>query len=599
MTTFSPVSADRGNPFLSALSFALRRWREHPGSLWLCLGGVGFSTVADIVTPVVAGRLVDDVSRGGAGSVALSVRHDALWMLAALAALGLFGVMGRRAAYLGITWLSSSVMARVAAEAFAKVQRFSTDWHGNTFAGSTVRKLTRGMWALDALNDNLLLMLLPETMVLTGTTIVLGLRWPSMGFLLGGMSVLFILMSCLLTLKYVAPASRVANQWDSRVGAALADSITCNAVVKAFGAEEREDRRLGRMLRAWRERCVRSWVRGTNSANVQNLCVTGMRVVLAGYVVFLWLDGKAGPGDVAYVLTMIFLVQGYLRDIGQQVSVVQRSVNEMEDLVAVWDQPPGVRDRADAGPIRIVRGEIAFEHVRFHYRGQVRALFSDLTVRIEAGSRVGLVGPSGSGKTTFTKLLQRLYDINGGRIVIDGTDIASVRQSSLRSQIAIVPQEPILFHRTLAENIAYGRPGASAEEIERAAGLANAADFIARLPQGYDTLVGERGVKLSGGERQRIAIARAFLADARILILDEATASLDSESERLVQEAMGRLMQDRTVIVIAHRLATVVDLDRILVFERGEIREDGPHSALVRREGGLYRRLYDLQSLEG
>ncbi len=583
------------SPFVATLTFAARRWLDWPRDLTVTLLGVTIATLSDVLTPLVAGRLISDVTQP-AGHAAQALT-DAEWMLAAMAALGLVSLAGRRASFLGITWLTLNMMRDVAQTSFARLQRFSTDWHANTFAGSTVRKLTRGMWAMDALNDNLLLMLLPEMLVLTGTTLVLGWHWPIMGLLLGAMSVCFVALSCALTLRYVAPGARKANRWDSRLGAALADAITCNAVVKAFGAETREESRLGRTLAIWRLRTGRSWTRGTNSGNVQNLAVTVMRLVLASTVVWLWWNHRAGPGDVAYVLTMIFLVQGYLRDIGQQVSVVQRSVNEMEELVAIWNQPPAVADAPGAPPITITRGEIRFEHVLFHYKGQTAPLFRDLNVVIPAGSRVGLIGPSGSGKSTFTKLLQRLYDIDGGHILIDGVDIATVQQSSLRSQIAIVQQEPILFHRSLAENISYARPGASQEDIERAAELANASGFIARLPQGYDTLVGERGVKLSGGERQRVAIARAFLADAPILILDEATASLDSESEALVQDAMERLMAHRTVIVIAHRLATVTGLDRILAFERGAIVEDGSHAELIRHEGGLYRRLYELQTL--
>jgi len=257
----------------------------------------------------------------------------------------------------------------------------------------------------------------------------------------------------------------------------------------------------------------------------------------------------------------------------------------------------GVPDHAHATPIRIGRGEVVFDRVTFHYGGHVTPLYRDLSLTIRAGERVGLVGPSGSGKTTLVKLIQRLYDVTGGEIRIDGQNIADARQSSLRSQIAIVQQEPILFHRTLAENIAYGRPGAGMAEIERAARLANAHDFIMSLPKGYLTLVGERGVKLSGGERQRVAIARAFLADAPILILDEATSALDSESEVLIQQAMVRLMEGRTSIVIAHRLSTVRALDRILVFDKGRIVEEGDHLSLYRK-GGLYRRLCDHQGLD-
>ena len=228
---------------------------------------------------------------------------------------------------------------------------------------------------------------------------------------------------------------------------------------------------------------------------------------------------------------------------------------------------------------------------------QVDPLFRDFSIRIEPGERVGLVGHSGSGKTTFVKLLHRLYDVTGGRIIVDGQDIAHVTQDSLRAQLALVPQEPILFHRSLKENIAYGRPGAKPWEIEEAARLANAHAFIERQAKGYATLVGERGVKLSGGERQRVALARAFLANAPVLVLDEATSSLDSESEALIQEAMQRLIAGRTAIVIAHRLATVRMLDRILVFDNGEVVEEGRHDDLVRMTGGIYRRLFERQAL--
>ena len=323
-----------------------------------------------------------------------------------------------------------------------------------------------------------------------------------------------------------------------------------------------------------------------------------MRTAIIGFALLLWSGGQASAGDITFVLTSFFLLQGYLRDIGQHVRNLQRSVNDMEELVDMQAQPHGVADRPDAHPIRIGKGGIEFENVTFHYGSHLLPLYRDFSVSIRPGERVGLVGHSGSGKTTFVKLIQRLYDVNMGRILIDGQDIADATQASLRSQIAIVQQEPILFHRSLAENIAYGRPGASQAEIEHAARLASAHDFIVRLPKGYATLVGERGVKLSGGERQRVAIARAFLADAPILILDEATSSLDSESEVLIQQAMERLMTGRTTLIIAHRLSTVRALDRLLVFDRGRVVEEGRHEALVRLDGGIYRRLFERQALE-
>ncbi|GBR46653.1 ABC transporter ATP-binding protein [Neokomagataea tanensis NBRC 106556] len=592
-------------PFTDVVGFVVRRWFDHPSLLAKTLAGVFMATLADIATPVLAGRLVTDISQHTAGpgvtvdKALLALRDDATLMVTGLIVLGLVGLFGRRSSYIGISHLTLAIMQRIADTAFARVQRFSTDWHANTFAGSTVRRLTRGIWAIDTLDDTLLLLIVPEVLVLLGTTVVLALRSPLMGAALGVFVVLFTWLSIMLTLRYVAPTARAANAWDTKMGAAMADAVTCNAVVRAFGAEAREEKRLHRVIRGWRGRTLRTWIRGTNSANLQALASLGMRMLMIGLAVWLWWQGKAGPGDIAYVLTMVFLIQGYLRDLGQQVSQVQRSVNEMEELVAVFQREPAVADPVTPETLRIEDGEIHFEHVRFCYPGQKKPLYHDLDLTIKAGSRVALVGPSGSGKTTLTKLLQRLYDVTGGRVLVDGQNIAHVRQSDLRARIAIVPQEPILFHRTLAENIAYARPSASREEIEQAAAQANAAAFIERLPDGYDTMVGERGVKLSGGERQRVAIARAFLADAPILVFDEATSSLDSESEAQVQDAMRRLMQDRTVIVIAHRLSTVVELDRLLVFSQGELREDGTHAELVAQDGGIYRRLYELQSLEG
>ena len=584
--------------FGSVLRFVAVRWVEHPVMLAWTLGGVALATVADICTPLLAGRLIGDVSRSSAGSGRASLLHDALLMVGGILVLGLVGVLGRRSSYLGISRLSLAVMRRVLDDAFARVQRFSSDWHANNFAGSTVRRVTRGIWAIDTLDDTLLLLIAPEVLVLLGTTLVLLVRAPLMGLVLAVMVGLFAFISIWLALRYVAPTARVSNEWDSRMGAVLGDAVTCNAVVKSFGAEEREEGHLHAVARTWAEKTYYSWYRGTNSANFQASCTLFMRVVMIGLAVLFWWRGVAGPGDVAYVLTMMFLIQGYLRDLGQQVSQVQRSVNEMEELVGLFSMEPAIQDAPDAVPLEVKAGEIDLLGVTFRYPSQARPIYQDLSLKIMPGSRVALVGASGSGKTTLTRLLQRLYDVNEGNILIDGQDIAHVTQQSLRRQIALVPQEPMLFHRTLAENIAYGRPDATREEIVEAARLANADVFISRLPEGYGTLVGERGVKLSGGERQRVAIARAFLVDAPIVIFDEATASLDSESEMLVQEAMTRLMEKRTVLVVAHRLATVRDLDRILVFHQGQIVESGTHESLMALKDGFYHRLVSLQTLE-
>jgi len=490
------------------------------------------------------------------------------------------------------------IMSDVARDAFMRVQRFSTDWHANSFAGSTVRKITRGMWALDLLNDTILMALLPSLVVLLGSMILLGLHWASLGLVVALGALIYVSMTVVFSTRYIAPAARISNAWDTKVGGTLADALTCNAVVKSFSAEAREDARLARVVGRWRGRVRRTWLRYNYTSTAQLAVLLCLRASVIGGALLLWMAGRASPGDVTYVLTSYYIIHAYLRDVGMHINNLQRSVNDMEELVAIHDEAIGITDAIDACPIDIRGGRIVFEDVTFHYGGHRAPLYDGLSVDIGAGERVGLVGRSGSGKTTFVKLVQRLYDVSGGRILIDGQDIAKATQHSLRSQIAIVQQDPILFHRSLAQNIAYGRPGAGMAAIEQAARLANAHEFILRLPRGYGTLVGERGVKLSGGERQRVALARAFLADARVLILDEATSSLDSESEALIQQAMERLMKGRTSIVIAHRLSTVRSLDRILVFDRGEIVEQGTHTALTARTGGIYRSLFERQATE-
>jgi ATP-binding cassette subfamily B protein len=583
----------RADAYRNVLGFTFRRWASRPGLIALICVLVITSTLAEVMVPVFSGQIVDAIA-GGQTSAA----SEALRAFAVVVALGLTSVMLRFFIFHGIIRLTIRMMAELVNDGFFRVQRFSTDWHANSFAGSTVRKVTRGMWALDSLNDLLLVMLLPSVVMLVGASVILGSYWPVMGLIVALGSIVYIGVTVSLSMGFVSPAASLANAWDTKLGGALADAVSCNSVVKAFGAETREESRMRHVLGKWDARTRRTWKRGTLSGTIQGFMMVTMQAGILGTGLLMWQRGLASPGDITFVLAMFFVLQGYLRDVGQHIRNLQRAVNDMEELVALHKAPLGIEDRPGAGAIAITDGAIAFDNVTFQYGAHPTPLYRDFSVRIAPGERVGLVGHSGSGKTTFVKLIQRLYDLKSGQITIDGQDIAAVTQSSLRGQIAIVQQEPILFHRTLAENIAYARPEATRAEIETAAQQANAHDFILGLPKGYETLVGERGVKLSGGERQRVAIARAFLADARILILDEATSSLDSESELQIQQAMERLMVGRTTLVIAHRLSTVRALDRLLVFDKGRIVEEGTHEQLIRLGGGIYRRLFERQALE-
>lgn len=574
----------------NVLLFTLKLWAERKGRVIAVALTLMLATLAEVIVPVYAGRLIDALSHGR------DAAHIVVKSFLVMTLLGLAVMVLRHLASKASIPITISVMRKVAQGAFHRVQRFSTDWHNSSFAGSNVRKITRGMWAVVIINNVLLLALLPAFVVMIGTILLMGNRWPVMGFVMALGTVAYVVIAIILATRIVAPASRLSNAQDTRMGGVLADALSGNAVVKSFGAEAREDARLGRVVDKWSRRTHRTWMLHTWSDTGQLALLWAIRSAATAIALSLWWKGHATPGEITYVLTTYFVLYGYLREIGQHVHHLQRALNEMEETVQLHTEPMELADSPRARPLSIESGEVHFDHVTFCYSGQHKPLYRDLNVRIAPGERIGLVGHSGSGKTTFVKLIQRLHDVTEGRLLIDGQDVAHATQESLRSQIAIVQQEPILFHRSLAENIAYAWPTATLDDIERAARLANAHDFIMRMPRRYQTSVGERGVKLSGGERQRIALARAFLANAPILILDEATSSLDSESEALIQQAIDRLMSGRTSIVIAHRLSTVRAMDRILVFEHGRIVEEGNHEALLRRPQGHYRRLFERQS---
>ncbi|MFW6092627.1 MAG: ABC transporter ATP-binding protein [Pseudomonadota bacterium] len=580
--------------FGQVFAFVWRYWRGYPVRFGIIIAGVLLAVALEIQIPSRSAELVMALERfGTAGAPMADAWSAAGWLLGTFAA-----VFVVRQLYLRI-WVrfAADVMRRLVSDGFRRVQRFSADWHANNFAGATVRKISRGMWAYDTFADTAIVDLGPTLVTLLGFSVAMFLREPLLGLYFAGAVVVFIGVSIALSLRYVAPANQAANDADTRLGGALADAVTCNSVIKSFGAERREDHRLDEVAGRWRLRARRAWRRSMDSGAVQSLMIVALLGGLLAIVLSLAESGDARLADLVYVLTTYFIINGQLRNVGWQVRNLQRAVNELDDLVAIGHTPPQVPDVPNAPALVPGDGEIRFAGVTFRYANQPAPVLRDFDLHIAPGEKVALVGESGAGKTTVVKLLQRLYDLDAGRITIDGQDIARVSQASLRRAISLVPQEPILFHRTLRENIRYARPDATAAEVEAAARRAHAHAFIGRLADGYDTLVGERGIKLSGGERQRVAIARAILADAPILVLDEATSSLDSITEHDIQDAIAHLLADRTAILIAHRLATVRQCDRILVFDDGAIVEQGSHDELMTRRDGVYRNLFEMQSL--
>ena len=380
----------------------------------------------------------------------------------------------------------------------------------------------------------------------------------------------------------------------ARVAGHVADSLANMATVRAFAAEEREADEHRRRVAELRRLAIRSW----DYANLRIDTVVAPLSVLTNALGLVLAIGLGGGrlGVEAIVVTFAYFSNAtrIMFEFNQTYRRLESSVTEAAQFTELLLEPPTVVDPATPEPLRPVGADVRFERVRFAYPG-TPALFTGLDLVVPNGTKIGLVGRSGGGKTTVTQLLLRMMDIESGAIRIGGQDISRLRQADLRSQIAYVPQEPAMFHRTLRENIAFARPSATDAEIRAAAAAAHVTEFAETLPEGFETLVGERGVKLSGGQRQRVALARAILRDAPVLLLDEATSALDSESEILIQQALWRIMADRTALVVAHRLSTVARMDQLVVLDRGRIVEQGPHDELLRRQG-TYARLWQHQS---
>jgi ATP-binding cassette subfamily B protein len=583
------------------IRFTLDIWQRRKWSGFAAVALMMVAIVGDVLFPVYSGGLVDALSRldPKGGDWFFHIKGPFLGMIVAFL-LHSFGWYG---GILVWNWFSIRNLYDIVTEATAKVQRFSADWHANSFAGATVRKITRGMWSFDMFADTLYMGFLPSMAMLIAMTAMLLIQVPLLGMVTIPLTVIFVAGSVFLSLKILRPRFRLSAAADTEVGASLADLMTGVPTVKSFAGEAREDARFRKVVQDWRQKSLRAWETNVAVDFLRHQFRLLMMIVMLGTVVWLWQRGQATSGDMVLAITAYFILTGYLREIGRLMSDLMRSSSEIEDVVGFWLRRDDIADAPDAKPldvesVRAGRAGIEFRGVSFCYHAGARKIYDGLSVAIRPGERVALVGASGSGKSTFVKLIQRLYDVESGEVLIGGQNVALVAQESLRRAVALVPQDPILFHRTLAENIAYGKPGASLAEIEGAAREAYAHDFIEGLPLRYDTLVGERGIKLSGGERQRVAIARAILADCPILIMDEATSSLDSVSEHVIQKALDNLMAGRTTITIAHRLATIRKADRILVFYQGKIVEEGTHEVLLANPESLYRRLYEMQALD-
>jgi len=580
--------------FVNIVKFLWNYLREKPVWLTGILVFTIFQVIAELTMPQLFGFFADTLAANSENPIEAFPK---VWLI--LGGIGITGTVfwiANKGKNIFWDWRWLPILKKIQTDAFFRVQRFSTDWQVNSFAGATVRKITRGVWAINDFIDQVLRTFIPLILLVLGMIFIMFFRWHLIGLIVAAGVIVYFIFSIFIVRKFVAPRAHTATRTDTKIGATLADSTSCNSTVKIFGRENFEDRRFEKTVEKWRQRHWKLWLAFNLTDISQSVMMTIFKFSLLIPVVILWTKGLATVGDAVFVFASYNLIASHLRHIGEQIRETQKAASEMEDIVKFSLMNFQVDDLKNAKDLKIKKGEISFHKVEFRYSNQKKPIFQNFNLKIKSGERIALVGHSGGGKSTFVKLLQRLYDLRKGEILFDGQNISQVTQKSLRRAVGVVPQESTLFHRSLAENIAYGRPKSTIREIQKAAKLAHADEFIENLPEKYQTFVGERGVKLSGGERQRIAIARAILADTPILILDEATSSLDSKSEKLIQNALENLMTNKTVIVIAHRLSTIKLVDRILVFETGKIVESGRHSELLRKEKGIYRKFFELQA---
>ena len=525
--------------------------------------------------------------------------HDSknLWTLIALYSVsGLWSnVIGWRLV-LYLVWTFETAMQRdLYARCFSKLTNQTLFFHSNKFGGSLVSQTNKLVGAVESFWDTIIWSVLPLVVSLVGSIIVLStLLWQYALFLLI-FSIVFSLVVYYGS-KPMAKLTKKEAKTSNKLNGQLADVISNVLAVKSSGAEATEQKFFAKTVSSWRNSSLdvmRGFLKVSTIYSSINMVI---KIGAIAFAVYAAQNNLVSVASVYLIITYTGSVAHELWNMNGIMRNYNRIIGNANDMVEILQTPTTLIDKSDS-KLKVTNGKISMDKITFtHDEGQGDTLFHDFSLDIKPGEKIGLVGASGSGKTTLTKLLLRFADIDSGKITIDGQDISEVTQASLRAKIAYVPQEPLLFHRSVRENIAYGRPDATDAEIEEAAKKAGAYDFIVGLKDGFDTMVGERGIKLSGGQRQRVAIARAILKDAPILVLDEATSALDSESEALIQKSLKTLMKNRTSIVIAHRLSTISKLDRIIVLKNGKIVEDGSHDELINKKHGVYAKLWARQS---
>lgn len=564
--------------------------RNHKIALGIVVSAIVIANIVDSIIPIYFKHFFNQFSED---------QDRELLAKGLLVTLGIIGLLSLarwvfwRLSDFVINFWESVSMRDLSKKCFDYLHQHSYAYFSNNFTGSTVKRIKSFVSSFEVLVDQLFFELLPSTVTITVITIVLGRVNLFLGLGMLVWTIVFLVINWVFT-KYKIKFDIQRSQAETDTSSFLADTVTNNTNIKLFNGYDKESNGYANLADIFHKIRWFSWNLSAKFHALQSFLLIVLEVGIFFFAIKLWVNGILTVGDFVLIQSYIISVIMMVWDFGRVITRIYEHLAEAEEMTLILDTPHEINDVDGATDLEVNFGRIKFDKVSFGYENGEDVLHN-FSLNINPGETVALVGLSGSGKSTLVKLMLRFHEVRGGRILIDGQDVSKVTQESLRKQISLVPQDPILFHRSLMENIRYGRFEATEEEVVEASKLAYCDEFVSKLSKGYGTYVGERGIKLSGGERQRVAIARAILRNSPILILDEATSSLDSESEKYIQEALDNLTKDKTVVVIAHRLSTIKKVDRIVVLEKGKIVEDGSHSQLIKKKGGVYYKLWNIQ----
>jgi len=574
----------------------LQIYAQHAGKYpWLMMGlllTLLATSAAELLAPLLYKQFFDILSQN---EIARDLRVPMLiGVIGWLAMLSVLNWGFRRATALLTRNFQTQVVADLEVTSFKYLMGHSYSFFSDRMSGALARKGSKFAYGFEGIADIIEYNVIPT--VTRMVVILVVLSWYSywMGLVVVAWLVVFLVASyrhAQRKLRHDVEMSRT----DTLASGHAADCISNQSNVKIFSSLKAETTRFQQLLAERTLALRKSWRLSEAMDAVGGMFMVTLEIAILYLAVQLWRDGSFTVGDFALIQAYLIQIFDRIWGLGRMILQLNRHFGNAEEMAEIFDTPHGVVDVPKAKSLVVTKGVVEFKGVGFAYN-ETRTVFNDLNLTIAAGEKVGIVGYSGAGKSSLMSLLFRFHDVSQGSITIDGQNIAHVTQDSLRKMISLVPQDPLLFHRSLKDNIRYARPNATDAEVAKAAKLAHCDEFIEVLPERYEALVGERGVKLSGGERQRVAIARAIIKDAPILVLDEATSSLDSHSESMIQDALQKLMKGRTTLVIAHRLSTIMKMDRIIVMQQGKIVEVGTHHELIERPKGIYAKLWKLQA---